>query len=389
MKTRTITPLCILLTSLVTAGCSTLLRDKPPLENNKELQTAEVMELPNAGDLSLQEMQTGIWIQINPEELTDTKLLTNPKDGPYRLGVGDVLEITLYGEGDAETRRALPIDPAGNLTYMLLGTIPAAGRTLDDLTADMRKRLNEKINYSILNINPISFNSQTFTVLGQLTKPQVYPLQGRMYLLDAIATGGGPKVGVIRDVSADIHDYSHATLVRGGEVLPVDFERLVNKADATQNIEIFAGDIITIPSALERKIYALGSFNNPQGIQFASSETSLINVLVQAGGINRATGDGHVLIIRGNTASPKVMLMDMSQFDVKKARVFKILGGHAMDVILEPGDIVYAVPKKFAFARDVIKAAINTFGTRLASDAAKDIWEQKVDPFNFGGNRPQ
>jgi polysaccharide export outer membrane protein len=378
----------VLLAVILTAGCSTL-RDKPRLTSNKELLPAEVIELPNAGDLTLAEMETGVWIQVNPEEITDTKLLTKPKDGPYRLGVGDVLEITLYGEGDAETRRVLPIDPAGNITYMLLGTIPAAGRTVDELTEDMRARIRAKLNYIILNVGPVTLGSQTFTVLGQLYKPQVYPLQGRTYLLDAIAMAGGPKVGVIRDVSADIHDYAHATLVREGEVVPVDFERLVNKADASQNVEILAGDVIMIPSALERKIYALGSFNNPQGIQFASSQTSLMNVLVQAGGINPDTGDGHVLIIRGNTANPKVMLMDMSQFDIKKARVFKILGGRSMDIILQPGDIVYAVPKKFRFFRDVVKQAITTFGTTLTTDAARDVWQKKLDPFNFGTDRPQ
>ena len=371
MKSNILLPL--LLVTVLAAGCTSL-RNKPRLEDNDELLTAEVMELPNAGDLSLEEMETGVWIQLNPEEMADTKLLTKPKNGPYRLGVGDVLEITLYGEGDAETRRVLPIDPAGNITYMLLGTIPAAGRTIDELTEDMRARIRAKLNYIILNIGPVTLGSQTFTVLGQLYKPQVYPLQGRTYLLDAIAMAGGPKVGIIRDVSADIHDYAHATLVRNGEVVPVDFERLINKADATQNVEILAGDIITIPSALERKIYALGSFNNPQGVQFASSDTSLMNVLVQAGGINPATGDGHVLIIRGNTVSPKVMLMDMSQFDSKKARVFKILGGRSMDITLQAGDIVYALPKKFGYLREVIKQAINTFGTRLSSDAAKDIW---------------
>lgn len=388
MKIKPAIILPFLLTAVLTAGCSSL-RNKPKLESNKELLPAEVMELPNAGDLSIKEMQTGVWIQLNPEDMGRTKLPDKPKDGPYRLGVGDVLEITLYGEGDAETRRVLPIDPAGNITYMLLGTIPAAGRTIDELTEDMRERIRAKLNYIILNVGPVSLGSQTFTVLGQLNKPQVYPLQGRTYLLDAIAMAGGPKVGVIRDVSADIHDFSHATLVRAGEVVPVDFERLVNKADASQNVEILAGDIITVPSALERKIYALGSFNNPQGIQFASSETTLMNVLVQAGGINPDTGDGHVLIIRGNTVNPKVMLMDMSQFNVKKARVFKILGGRAMDVTLQAGDIVYALPRKFGYFRDVVKEAINTFGTTLSGNAATDIWQRKIDPFNFGTQRPQ
>lgn len=374
--------------ALLTAGCTTL-RDEPRLASNKELQPADVMELPKAGDLSLKEMETGIWIQLNPDAPAQTLMLTKPQEGPYRLGVGDVLQITLYGEGDAETRRSLPIDPSGNITYMLLGTIPAAGRTIDELTADMRKRLSEKLNYSILSVIPVRFGSQTFTVLGQLNRPQVYPLQGRTYLLDAIAQAGGPKVGIVRDVSADIHDYAHATLVRGGEVVPVDFERLVYKADASQNIEIRSGDIITIPSALDRKIYALGSFKNPQGIQFASSQTTLMNAVVQAGGINRETGDGHVLIIRGNVANPKVMLMDMSQFDSKKARVFKILNGNAMDVTLQAGDIVYAVPKKFGFFRETVKLAVSSFSSTLMQDVATDTWQRKVDPFNYGTNRPE
>ncbi|MFA7257619.1 MAG: polysaccharide biosynthesis/export family protein, partial [Kiritimatiellales bacterium] len=135
MKMKPVILFPLLLAAVFTAGCASL-RNKPKIESNKELLPAEVLELPNAGDLSLDEMETGVWIQLNPEEMADTKLLTKPKNGPYRLGVGDVLEITLYGEGDAETRRVLPIDPAGNITYMLLGTIPAAGRTVDELTED-------------------------------------------------------------------------------------------------------------------------------------------------------------------------------------------------------------------------------------------------------------
>jgi polysaccharide export outer membrane protein len=386
MKTKQLASFLLLIAFIAAPGCTTL-RDKPRLNSNDELLPAEVLELPNAGDLSLAEIETGIWIQMNPDAVADTSLLTKRKEGPYLLGVGDILQITLYGEGDAETSRVLPIDPAGNITYMLLGTIPAAGRTVDELTEDMRARIKAKLNYIILSITPVTLGSQTFTVLGQLSKPQVYPLQGRTYLLDAIAVAGGPKVGIIRDVSADIHDYAHATLVRAGEVVPVDFERLIYKADTSQNVEVLAGDIIMVPSALERKIYALGAFNNPQGVQFASSQTTLMNVVVQAGGINRANGDGHVLIIRGNTANPKVMLMDMSQFDSKKARVFKILGGRAMDITLQPGDIVYAVPRQFGFVRDVIKEAITTFATTLTGDVARDVWQQKVDPFDFGRNR--
>ena len=378
-----------ILLALLLSSCASLY-DTPRIESNDELLPANVLELPNAGDLTLEEMETGVWIQLDPGHSTaNSQLLMERDTGPYRLGIGDELEITIYGYGDGENQRTLPIDPSGNITYMMVGTVPAAGRTIDELTEDMRSRLSKQLKYAILNITPYHFGSQTITVLGQVSYPQVYPMQGRMHLLDALAQAGGTKLGEIRDVSADIHDLAHATLVRGGQIVPVDFEKLMYEADATQNLEIRSGDIIFIPSALERKIYALGSFNSPQGVQFARSSLSLMNAVVQAGGINMNTSDGHILIIRGNTVRPKIMLMDMSQFDSKKARVFKILGGRAMDMQLQPGDIVYAVPKKFAFAREVIKDAIRTFATTLTSDAAESFYQEKVDPFNFGRDRPE
>lgn len=391
INTRHTSPALFAILLAACAGCTSL-RDKPRIENNEKLLPAEVMELPGVEDLSLEKMKTGVWIQLDPKDTMGPERLerlTERDTGPYRLGVGDELQITLYGYGDTENQRTVPIDPSGNITYMLLGTIPAAGRTIDELTADMRTRLKDKLNYAILNITPVRFGSQTFTVLGQMNNPQVYPLRGRMHLLDALARAGGMKLGGIRDVTADIHDLAHATLVRKGRVVPVDFEKLVYEGDASENLEIQSGDILFVPSALERKIYALGSFNNPQGIQFAHSSLSLMNAVIQAGGMNTETSDGHILIIRGNNIRPKVMLMDMSQFDSKRARIFKILSGRSMDVQLKPGDIVYAVPKKFKFFRQVVLNAIETFGTTLAGDAAESFYAEKVAPFDFNTDQAE
>lgn len=333
-------------------------------------------------DIAIDELEPGVWIHLDQtEEEPPAAAIEPPEPGPYRLEVGDVLDITIYGVDGA--KRIVPIDPAGNITYMLLGTIPAAGRTIDELTADMQARLSQKMNFAILSISPVRFGSQTFTVLGQMNNPQVYPIRGRTYLLDAIAAAGGPRVGLVRGVTADMHDFSHATLIRNGEVLPVDFERLVYDADASQNVEILAGDIITIPSVMERKIYALGAFNAPQGIQFTTSHISLMNAVVQAGGINRDLSDGHIIIVRGNFARPAVLYMDLSQLDVRRARAFKVVEGRALDINLRPGDIVYAVPKEFRFLRDVIKGAVTTFGNRIAGDAAAILYDRRVDPFNL------
>ena len=54
-----------------------------------------------------------------------------------------------------------------------------------------------------------------------------------------------------------------------------------------------------------------------------------------------------------------------------------------MDVQLKPGDIVYAVPKKFKFAREVVLGAIETFAETLTGDAAENLYQQDVDPLKL------
>ena len=132
-----------ILLALLLSSCASLY-DTPRIESNDELLPANVLELPNAGDLTLEEMETGVWIQLDPGHSTaNSQLLMERDTGPYRLGIGDELEITIYGYGDGENQRTLPIDPSGNITYMMVGTVPAAGRTIDELTEDMRSRLSK------------------------------------------------------------------------------------------------------------------------------------------------------------------------------------------------------------------------------------------------------
>lgn len=276
--------------------------------------------------------------------------------GPYRLGVGDVLSLSVYGEEGS--LREVPVDPNGNIAYMLVGTVPAAGRTLDEIRADLQKRIAPKLNRGIINVVPVRFGSQTYTILGELNYPGTYLLQGNTTVLDAIAKARGIRTGYFRNSTAEMADFQHATVMRKGRLLPVDFDSLLHRGDMTQNVELRNGDIITIPSSLVRSIYVLGEVNFPRTIGFFSA-VSLMQALTEARGL-KSTSDGRIVVVRGSLARPEARVVSYN----------RILKGRESDVRLSPGDIVYVPPRRFTLLREIVEVAISAYATTVSAESA-------------------
>ena len=66
----------------------------------------------------------------------------------------------------------------------------------------------------------------------------------------------------------------------------------------------------------------------------------------------------HVAIVRGSLAQPKVLVVNYSA----------ILKGHAMDVPLEPGDIIFVPNSPYRLLKSYVNMIINTFVTTVAAN---------------------
>lgn len=106
----------------------------------------------------------------------------------YRLGAGDKLRITVSKE--EEITGEYEIDSSGNVSLKLIGTMPAAGRTLPELTKIIETRLldgyllDPRVAIDVLNYRP-------FYVLGEVNTPGSYPYVAGITVLKAIALAGG------------------------------------------------------------------------------------------------------------------------------------------------------------------------------------------------------
>lgn len=279
----------------------------------------------------------------------------------YCLGIGDVLAISIYGEEGS--LREVPVDPSGNISYLMIGTVPAAGRTIDALRTDMQKRVSDQLARGLVQVIPVRFGSQTYTILGELSYPGTYLIEGHTTILDAIARARGIRTGYFRNSTAEMADYRNAVLMRDSRVVPVDFVALISRGDATQNVELRNGDILSIPSSLVRNVYVLGDVNFPRTVGFVSS-LSLMQALTEARGL-KSSSDGRVVVVRGSLARPEARVVLFE----------KMLSGKHPNLALAPGDIVYAPPRRLALLRDIVETAITVFANTLSAGSASKIYK--------------
>ena len=109
-------------------------------------------------------------------------------DGNYRLGAGDKMKITVYGELDLSGE--FLVSANGHLQYPLLGEVQAAGQTAQELAKALTAELgakylrNPRVSIEVLNYRP-------FYIIGEVNKPGEYPYESGLSLHGAVALAGG------------------------------------------------------------------------------------------------------------------------------------------------------------------------------------------------------
>ena len=283
----------------------------------------------------------------------------------YKLQFGDQLEIRVYGE--LNTRRVVRIDGEGKFSYLLVGTVEAAGKTIYELTKELNKRIKKELKHVIITITPYSFGGQHYTISGQVKKTGRKPINGQVTLLSAMAEAGGLAVGEFRNSTIDLADLQHAFVLRKGKVLDVNFINLLMHGDMSQNIKIKNQDYIYIPDSLNYNIYILGDAIFPRSYGFRN-QVSLLQAIIQARGVKKTASDT-VVIVRGSLQKPKLTEVYLPD----------LIAGKKKDILLKPNDIIYVPERGTLRLEELAKLAVRTYVTKIASDAGSYTW-QKVKP---------
>ena len=152
-------------------------------------------------------------------------------DDNYRLGTGEKLKITVYGEEDLSGE--FLVDGSGQVQFPLVGQVRAGGLTIHQFVAELTAALgakylrDPKVSVQIENYRP-------FYIMGEVNKPGEYPYENGLNVLGAVALAGGYTY---RADSSDVYIRRNGSTRE--ESLP---------ADGTT--KIYPGDIVRISERL-------------------------------------------------------------------------------------------------------------------------------------------
>lgn len=119
----------------------------------------------------------------------------------YKIAPLDLIEISVFGVNDLN--RAVQVSSSGMISLPLIKTVKAGGLT----TAQLEQSIAQKLSQSYLQSPQVSvfvkeYNSQRITVDGAVVQPGIFPIIGKVSLLQAIALAKG--LNTVADPSAVI-----------------------------------------------------------------------------------------------------------------------------------------------------------------------------------------
>ncbi len=278
-----------------------------------------------------------------------------PPAGAYRVGPGDELDIEVAELRD--TRARTKVMPDGMLYYDVAKGIDVKGKTIGEISTLLSKALGEDYVNPVVSVNVAKADSQRFWMLGQVQNPGAYPITKPTTLIAALSGGGGLLTSTdSNEISnPEAADLERAILIRNGDLVPVDFERLVREGDMSQNVYVRGGDYIFVPSLTTRSFYVLGHVHNPGPVYFERGAT-LISAVAAAGGPQPDAIVTKALILRGGTLRPQVAIVNLRA----------IMKGQEPDLKLEGGDIVWVPRSPWSKLEDYVEAVLVTAAQAVA-----------------------
>ena len=162
----------------------------------------------------------------------------------YTLGTDDVLTIIVRDQPDFSGR--FVVDPEGNIQYNFVGDVPAAGKTKEELKADLMARLTKFVRYPEVAVMISEYKSKAVYVFGFVNAPGKYAMKGdKISVKEAIVAAGLPRLdGSMDRVYVVRPDKNNAD--KKPSKRKVDLNKVLNSGVSAEDFMLEPGDTIIV-----------------------------------------------------------------------------------------------------------------------------------------------
>ncbi len=164
----------------------------------------------------------------------------NLPDG-YRIGPGDVLQISVFREPEASVPAAI-VRSDGKISVPLIKEVEVAGLTAPEAERMLSEKLSRYIRGPDVTLIIIQINSRKVYLVGGVKTVGSIDLKGRMTVLQAIAQAGG-----LSDYAKRKQIYILRT-ENGKQVkLPFNYDAVIKGEQTEPNVVLSPNDTIVVP----------------------------------------------------------------------------------------------------------------------------------------------
>jgi len=169
-------------------------------------------------------------------------------DRPYLVGPFDRLTIDVFGVEEL-SQRDVQVDASGRISFPLAGTIEVAGKAPSEIEKLLREGLAAHyIRDPQVTVNLKETISQVVTVEGEVKKPGLYPVVGRMTLLRAVAVAEG---------TTEFSKLNQVVIFRTvkGQQLAALYSLKQIRLGAYGDPEVYANDVVVVGDSHARRTF--------------------------------------------------------------------------------------------------------------------------------------
>ena len=241
----------------------------------------------------------------DPRVLADMRALaTQPANDVYLIGPSDLLAVKVFQA--EELSGEVRVDQLGGITLPLIGNVRLAGLT----QTQAEQRLARLLGANLLQNPQISifikeFTNKRITVGGEVKNQGVFPLTGKVTVLQAIALAGGVGEKAKTDSIALFRKEGS-----GNRVYYIDIDLI--RSGQVSDPFVMNDDRIVVQRSAEESVTVEGEVNKPGVFTFTEPTTILQTVALSQGLTSLGAPNKVILFRRGKNGTENAYGVDLT-----------------------------------------------------------------------------
>ena len=165
----------------------------------------------------------------------------SPNGEQYRIGAGDVLDISVWKD-EAQTK-ILVVLPDGAISLPLIGRVMAEGKTTAQLKEEITQKVSRFVPDPVVTVIVQQANSMFIFVVGRVNHPGRFVINTNVNVLQALTMAGGLNPFAKRKKIRIIREEKHGET----RIFIFNYDDVSEGKNLAQNIKLCRGDMVVVP----------------------------------------------------------------------------------------------------------------------------------------------